>query len=316
MLATSAIMANEVFVTTIQPMKPGDECYALSFAIPVNTKGLKLLSRKSYELAAGSLFDNPLSSRFDENDAVLYFDEVMVPWERVFIAGDIAMCQKQFHSTPAHVYQNYQCMIRLMVKLRFLAGLGRKIAAALGTDNLPPVREALGQLAAQVALVEGLVYGMEIKGERAGAYFIPDRHLVYSTLTLTQQYYPQIITTLRELAGGSMIMLPSGVEDLAASGIAEYVLGAQGSPTLAPEERIKLFKLVWDAAGSEFASRHVQYEMFYAGAPFVTRTHSFRTYDWDRATGLADRILDGYNLTEEINVSRKRAQGVSSAESE
>src|SRR5207244_12503333 len=102
--------------------------------------------RKSYEASAGSTFDNPLSSRFDENDAMLYFDEVRVPWERVFVAGDVAMCQKQFHSTPAHVYQNYQCQIRLLVKLRFFAGLGRKIAAALGTDGLPQVRDTLGPL--------------------------------------------------------------------------------------------------------------------------------------------------------------------------
>jgi 4-hydroxyphenylacetate 3-monooxygenase len=301
MLGTSAIMANEVFVTTIQPLKPGEEPYALSFAIPVNTKGLKILSRKSYELAAGSTFDNPLSSRFDENDAVLYFDEVRVPWERVFIAGDAAMCQKQFHSTPAHVYQNYQCQIRLMAKLRFFAGLGGKIAAALGTDNLPQVQETLGQLAANAAMVEGLVAAMEIKGERWGAYFIPNRHLVYTALALTQQLYPKIMTTLRELAGGSMIMLPSGAEDLADPCVADYVLRAQGSPVLAPLERVKFFKLVWDAVGSEFASRHTQYEMFYAGAGFVTKAHSFRTYDWDRSTALVDRLLDGYNLTEEIN---------------
>jgi 4-hydroxyphenylacetate 3-monooxygenase len=301
MLGTSAVMANEVFVTTIQPLKPGDEPYALSFAIPINTKGLKLLSRKSYELAAGSIFDNPLSSRFDENDAVLYFDEVRVPWERVFIAGDAAMCQKQFHATPAHVYQNYQCQIRLMVKLRFFAGLGRKIAAALGTDNLPQVREILGRLAADAAMVEGLVAAIEIRGERWGAYFIPNRHLVYTALALTQQLYPKIMTTLRELAGGSMIMLPSGIEDLADPAVAGYALRAQGSPVLAPLERVKFFKLVWDAVGSEFASRHIQYEMFYAGAGFVTQGHSFRTYDWDRSTALVDRLLDGYNLTEEIN---------------
>src|SRR5437016_444845 len=225
MLGTSAIMANEVFVTTIQPLKPDEEPYALSFAIPINTKGLKILSRKSYELAAGSIFDNPLSSRFDENDPVLYFDEVRVPWERVFIAGDIAMCQKQFHATPAHIYQNYQCQIRMMVKLRFFAGLGRKIAAALGTENLPQVRETLGQLAADAATVEALVCAMELKGERQGAYFVPNRHLVYATLALTQQLYSKVITTLRDLAGGSMIMLPSGVEDLADSRISRYALG-------------------------------------------------------------------------------------------
>jgi 4-hydroxyphenylacetate 3-monooxygenase len=312
MLGTAAILANEVFVTTIQPLKPGEEDFALSFVVPLNIPGLKILCRKSYELAAGSVFDNPLSSRFDENDAVLFFDQVRVPWERVFIAGDIALCQQQFHATPAHIYQNYQCQIRAMVKLRFFAGLARKIAAAIGTDTLPQVQQTLGQLATEAAMVEGLVHAMEVKGRPWGPYFVPDRHLVYTCLSLTQQLYPKVIATLRELAGGSLIMLPSGVEDLADPRLAGYALGAQCSPALEPLERVKFFKLAWDAVGSEFASRHVQYEMFYAGASFVTLGHSFRTYDWERATSLADKLLAGYNLAEEIDGHRKGAQGVPS----
>jgi 4-hydroxyphenylacetate 3-monooxygenase len=266
----------------------------------MNTKGLKILSRKSYEWAAGSVFDNPLSSRYDENDAVLYFDEVKVPWERVFVAGDIAMCQKQFHTTPAHVYQNYQCQIRLMVKLRFLAGLARMIATANGIETFPQVRETLGQLAAEAAMVEALVAAMEVKGIRHGAYFVPDRHTLYAAQVLTQQLYPKVIATLRTLAGGSMIMLPSGVEDFAEAKLADYSLRAQGSAALDPAARVKLFKLAWDAVGSEFASRHTQYEMFYAGADFVTKGHSYRTYDWEGASGLAGRLLAGYNLKDEI----------------
>ncbi|MCM3754967.1 4-hydroxyphenylacetate 3-hydroxylase family protein, partial [Bacillus licheniformis] len=133
MLATSGIMANEVFCSCIQPLREGDEMYALSFAVPMNAKGMKIMSRKSYEEHATSVFDNPLSSRFDENDAVLYFDDVKVPWERIFVAGNTAMCAKQFHATPAHVYQNYQCQVRLMTKLRFLVGLGLKISEVNGT---------------------------------------------------------------------------------------------------------------------------------------------------------------------------------------
>src|SRR5712671_201238 len=163
MLGTSAVMANEVFVTCIQPLAPGDEPYALSFVVPIHAKGLKLLSRKSYEQAAGSRFDYPLSNQFDENDAVLYFDEVQVPWDRVFVAGDLAMCQKQFYMTPAHVYQNYQAQIRLEVKLRFLVGVGRMIATANGIENMPQVREILGQLAAEATMVDGLVRAMEVK---------------------------------------------------------------------------------------------------------------------------------------------------------
>jgi len=281
--------------------------------VPMNVKGLKILSRKSYELAAGTIFDNPLSSRYDENDAVLYFDNVHVPWERVFIAGDLAMCQKQFHATPAHVYQNYQCQIRLMVKLRFLVGLARMIATANGVEAFPQVRETLGELAAESSMVDAFVAAMEVKGTQRGPYFVPDRHTLYAAQVLTQQLYPKVITTLRSLAGGSMIMLPSGIQDLADPTLADYALRVQGSATLSPEERVKLFKLAWDAVGSEFASRHTQYEMFYAGADFVTKGHSYRTFDWDGAMALTTRLLAGYQLKDEQkNANPERAQGISS----
>ena len=300
MLGTSCIMSNEVWVTTIQPLKEGEEAYALSFAIPMNQKGLKILSRKSYEEAAVSEFDNPLSCRFDENDAVLYFDDVKVPWERVFIAGDVAMCAQQFHATPSHVHQNYQCQIRLNVKMRFLLGLAHKIAETNGIIDFPSVREILGQLAADAALVEALLSTMEIKGRKVGRYFVPNSHMLYAAQVQTQQLYPQVIATLRELAGGGMIMLPSSVEDFANPELAEYIQRTQGSPLFNPTDRVKFFKLAWDAVGSEFASRHVQYEMFYAGAGFVTKGNSYRTYDWQGATELVDRVMDSYSLADTL----------------
>ena len=113
-------MANEVFVANLQPLKPGEEDLAFSCALPMNAKGLRVLSRKSYEAAAVSVFDNPISSRFDENDALIYFDDVKVPWERVFVHRDTDMCRAQFHDTPGHAYQNYQAQIRLSVKIKFL----------------------------------------------------------------------------------------------------------------------------------------------------------------------------------------------------
>jgi 4-hydroxyphenylacetate 3-monooxygenase len=296
MLATSGIMANEVFVSCIQPLGSGDEKYAVSLAVPMNTPGLKLLSRKSYEAASPNIYDNPLASRFDENDAVIYFDDVKVPWDRVFIARDTAMMMKQFHATPAHILQNYQCQVRLMVKLRFLMGIARRIAEMNGIIALPPVRDALGQLAAEAALVEGMVCGMEAKGSFRNGFYIPDGHLLYAAQVLTQQLYSKIITSLRDLAGGGLIMLPSGAKDFANPEIARIIGKTQQSPVASSEERVKFFKLAWDAIGSEFASRHVQYEMFYAGAGFVTKGHSFRTYDWAAATSMVDGCLSNYAL--------------------
>lgn len=296
MLATGGVVANEVFVTSIQPLQRGEERYAISFAVPMNAKGLKMLSRKSYEAAASSIFDNPLASRYDENDSVLFFDDVKVPWDRVFIDGSIEMCQKQFHATPAHVYQNYQSMIRLKVKLQFLVGIAHRTAATNGITQFPQVRDILGQLAAEAAMVDAFVHAMEAKGAQVGPYYVPDGHLLYSAQVLTQQMYPKILNSLRELAGGGMIMLPSSVADFANPEIAALIAKTQQSPAAGSRDRVKFYKLAWDAVGSEFGSRHHQYEMFYAGATFVTKGHSFRTYDWRRADGLVQSMLDSYDL--------------------
>ena len=310
MLATGGVMANEVLVTCIQPLQPGDDRYAISFAIPMETAGLKILSRKSYEAMSPSVFDNPLSSRFDENDAVLYFDDVRVPWDRVFVVDSIDMVQRQFHATPAHVYQNYQAMVRLSVKLRFLVGLARRIAEVNGVIAFPQVRDTLGQLAAEAAMVDALVAAMEVKGCQRGRYFVPDAHTLYAAQTLTQLLYPKVANSLRELAGGGMIMLPSSVADFANPEIAAILDKTQQSPNANAAGRVKLFKLAWDAVGSEFGSRHQQYEMFYAGATFVPRGHSFRTYDWRSAANQVDRMLGGYELADEVD-SDHQATGAS-----
>jgi len=296
MLATAIPMANEVMVAAIQPLKPGEEKYSFTAMVPLNAKGVKLLSRKSFEASAMSAFDNPLSSAFDENDCVLYLDDVRVSWNRVFVHGDIKLAQAQWHSTPAHVYQNYQCQVRLAVKMRFLLGLARKIAETNGIIEIAPVREILGQMAAETSMVQSMLEAMEITGTHYGSYFVPDGSRLYSAMVLTQQRYPKFIGHLRELSGGGMIMLPSSVNDFANAEIAGLVGKTQRSPVTDAKGRVKLFKLAWDAVGSEFGSRHLQYEMFYAGANMVTRNHAFRTADWKSSIGMVDRFMETYDL--------------------
>ena len=125
--------------------------------------------------------------------------------------------------------------------------------------------------------------------------FVPHKHFMYAAQVLTQELYPKLVTSLRELAGGALIMLPSSEADLADPELRRIIEKTQRSPAMTPMDRIKFLKAAWDAIGSEFASRHTQYEMFYAGAQFVTAGHSFRTYDWDAAGGLLDGLLSGYD---------------------
>jgi len=291
MLGTGTIMANELLVANLQPLRPGEEDLAISFAIPVATKGLKLLSRKSYEAHAVSPRDNPLSARFDENDALVWFEDVKVPWDRVFVYRDTDMCRAQFHDTLGHTFQNYQAQIRLTVKVRFLLGIAGRLTDTIGTRAMPAVRETLGKLAAQAAMVEGMVVGMEAAGHMQDGYYVPNKHMMYAAQVLTQELYPRLIDTIRGLAGGALIMLPSSARDADNPELARIIGLTQRSPISNATDRVDFLKLVWDAIGSEFGSRHTQYEMFYAGAPYVTCAHSYRTYDWGAADALVQSML-------------------------
>jgi 4-hydroxyphenylacetate 3-monooxygenase len=297
-------MANEVFVASLQPLRPGEEDLAFSCALPMNTKGLRVLSRKSYEASAVSMFDNPLSSRFDENDALMYFDNVKVPWDRIFVYRDTDVCRAQFHDTAGHAYQNYQAQIRLSVKIQFLVGLARRITEVIGTTAIPSVSEQLGYLAAQASMVDAMLAGMEASGAMRGEWYVPNKHFMYSAQVLTQDLYPKIINTIRELAGGSMIMLPSSVHDFDDPLLTKIIRTTQRAANMEPEQKVKFLKAAWDAVGSEFGSRHTQYEMFYAGARFVTAGHSFRTYDWGSATGMIDHLMNSYDLKDELKPAR------------
>jgi 4-hydroxyphenylacetate 3-monooxygenase len=300
MLGTGATLSNEVLVTSVRPLKPADDRYAFTAVVPIAAKGVKLLSRRSYEAAASTAFDYPLSTHFDENDALIYFDEVKIPWERVFVYRDTKCQYAQWTDTQAHAYQNYQSEIRLLVKLRFLVGLARKITETIGTINYPSVRETLGELASCVGTIEAFVLAMEAKGYHQGPYYLPDPQLLYAAQVQSQLIYPKVIHTLRELSGAGVLMLPSNSADLENPEIADIVHKTQYSPAMSSTERVQLFKLAWDAVGSEFASRHLQYEMFYSGSRLITAERSYRHFDWQRATGAVDQVVASCSRPGEI----------------
>ncbi len=296
MLATSGAMADEIMVSGFQALGPGDEAYAFTAAMPMATRGIKLHSRRPYAPAASSEWDYPLSTRFDESDAVVYFDDVKIPWDRVFVHRDLKMAQAQWHETRAHVIQNHQCIVRLMVKLRFLLGLAHRVAEVNGILNFPQTRETLGLLAAKCSNIEALVIAMEAKGENFRGYWVPDRALLCTAQVVAQTTYPEFIEAIRGLSGGGMIMVPSSVRDFDGGEIEGLIRAAQRSPATDSEGRVKLMKLAWDAVGSEFGSRHLQYEMFYSGAPFVTRGNAYRFHDWSGPKAMVDGLLGSYDL--------------------
>ncbi|MGA7210961.1 MAG: 4-hydroxyphenylacetate 3-hydroxylase C-terminal domain-containing protein, partial [Pseudolabrys sp.] len=109
-----------------------------------------------------------------------------------------------------------------------------------------------------------------------------------------------VVNTLRDLSGGALIMLPSSIHDFADPHIKKIIDVTQRAAKMGPEEKVKFLKAAWDAICSEFGSRHTKYEMFYAAARFDTSRHSYRTFDWQGATGMIDGLMDTYQLADEL----------------
>src|SRR2546422_1866093 len=143
-IATSATMADWLFLSYITPLVAGDEDYAISLVMPMNAEGLRLYPRRPYATAATSVFDYPLSSRFDEVDTTVVFNDVFVPWEQVFIYRSVDLVNAQFHDTPAHTTANFQSLVRFGVKLEFMAGLALRLAAGQTAEGDPNGQATLG----------------------------------------------------------------------------------------------------------------------------------------------------------------------------
>ena len=297
MLGTGSVMSDYIFVTVILPLKPGDEDYAISCVVPNGAPGLKLYPRRPYALGASSVFDYPLSSRFDESDALVVLDDVFVPWDDVFVYKNIELTAGQFSATAAHVLGNTQSHIRSWAKLQFLVGLVKRCMDLSGRAAASEIAAQLGDLATRVAIVEGMILGAEAAAAPDPfGVMRPKDSLLYASQVYQQAMYPALLTQIRGLLGGSLIQLPATVDELRAPASAADVERYVRWPHAGAVERVKLLKLLWDAVGSEFASRHLQYEMFYAGEPPAIQLREFRNFDWAAAAELVDKCLASYDI--------------------
>ena len=161
-LATGGVLSDWLHLSCIHPLQPGDENYANCLAVPINAPGVKLYPRRPFALRADNAFDYPLSSRFDESDSYVVFDNVFVPWEHVFIYRNIEISRDQWWKTTAHTLGNHQAQVRYVTKLRFMMGLAQRMNEMTGNAAAPPVQMMMGELAALASIYEAMLLAHEI----------------------------------------------------------------------------------------------------------------------------------------------------------
>jgi 4-hydroxyphenylacetate 3-monooxygenase len=269
MLATGSAVTHATFVaqnSAVQLEEGKAEDYALVFIAPMDTPGKKLISRNSYESAARSAWDNPLSARFDENDAVVIFDNAFIPWENVLVYRDVKKATGFYAQSGFMPRYTLQSGTRLAVKLDFLVGLFARALRANGTESFRGVQAKFGELVGWRnliwALTDALCYDPM---EGPGGTVIPKIENAVLIRLFGTSAFPTARALFAEILGGAPLVVPSSNRDLQNDELRPIIDRFYRGSTGDAHDRIKLFKLIWDAVGSEFGSRHEWYEINYSG---------------------------------------------------
>ena len=304
MVATGSALTHATFVGITGGVahvmqKDRDEDLALVFIANMNAPGLKTISRPSYEMKANSPFDAPLASRFDENDAVMVFENCFIPWEDVLIFRDIDKVKSFQAGSGFFNRYNLQAATRLCIKLEFCIGLMMKGTSASGTNNFRGVQAAIGELVAMRDTIWAMTTAMVSDPEPSiGNSVVPKLQTAAACRIYMTNCWTQVRNTFETVLAGAPSFTISSVRDMDVPGLSHVIDTYYQGTDLAGRERIKLFNLVWDALYSEFAGRHGLYERNYAGNKDQQRLDALRwaTLDGriDGCNALVDSALSDY----------------------
>src|SRR5579883_221917 len=278
---------NEVIVLPTRAMRAEDKAYAVAFALPINTPGLKLIA-SPHGSSKKDPFEHPISARHKMMETLTVFDDVFVPHDRIFLNGEIdfagllALTFVRFHRFTAVSYK--------LPLLELLAGAGAAVAEANGVLRAGHVRDKLTHLAAYHSTVRGLIE------HAANSCTVEDGLAVPNTLlTNVAKYhfahnYHHAVQIVQDLAGGLLVTAPSA-EDLTSEAtrayVTKYLGGAKGFDA---ETRMRLLNLVADLTASEYGGYQEVLAVHAEGGFEAEKLQAYREYDFKSVAAYARKL--------------------------
>lgn len=266
-----------VFPSTLLKNVDEDAPYAYGFSIPTNTKGLKFLVRESYDYG-GSHYDHPLSSRYEELDAVVMFDDVFVPWDRVMLYKNVLRCNQAYGRTGALALMTHQVLCKNLAKTEYLMGLTSLLASSIAIEGFQHIQEKLAEVWINMETVRAF---LRISEEDAQVDEFGMMRPAWDPLDACRNLYPKLYPRMREIlqqmGASGLVAMPSeaDVRGPMADDIRRYFQGAR----VEAHDRIPLFRLAWDTCVSAFSSRQELYERFFFGDPVRMAGALINTHD-------------------------------------
>jgi 4-hydroxyphenylacetate 3-monooxygenase len=295
MVSTLCAYADDILVmpSTFLSTNADAAPYAFGFSIPVATAGLRFICRPSVvHQNAASVMDFPLSSRLDEGDGLAVFDDVLVPWERVFIHRDPEMCNGLFQRTQAMPQVMHQTSTKNLAKAEFMLGLGCAIARSTNIDAHLHVQGMLAELIQHAEFVRSCLRASEVDAavSPASGLMTPAEMPLWTVRMMFPKMFIRACEIIQLLGAGGLVAVPSYAE-LAGPAAADVETYGQAANADAPT-RVKLFRLAFDAAVSSFSGRQQLYERYYSGDPVRLAGALYALYDKDAPIARIREMLD------------------------
>jgi 4-hydroxyphenylacetate 3-monooxygenase oxygenase component len=287
-MVTLGALSNEILIAPTYPLNDRERDHAIWFAVPASTPGLRQVCRAPFA-PNRKRFDHPISTRFDEPDTLAIFDDVLVPWERVFLARE-PLAAGQLFRTRVMPWASYAAAVQLLAKLELFIGVGHMMATTSGMADRPNVVADLGELVTYAQVFQSIVRAAEVDCQKtSGGHFAPGS-LIHQRAFIAM-VSERIVTLLEHIGTSSLIFVPTS-EDFETKELAPLLeLYARGKDFSALD-RAKLCRLAWELTADSFGGRHQLYERLHSGDPATIIAAVYQRYDKTKAVDIVTRLLE------------------------
>jgi 4-hydroxyphenylacetate 3-monooxygenase len=294
MVSTLCAQSDEILVapSSYLPNNPESQPYAFCFALPIDTPGMRFICRPSLTpQGAASPMDHPLSHRLDEIDGMVVFDDVHVPWERTFVYRDVEMCNGLFNKTGAMEHVMHQFSTKNLAKAEFMMGLAFRVAESTKVDSFLHVQGMLSEMIVCTEQIRAALTASEADaGPDTNGFYRPASMPLWTVRQTFPQQFHRMCEIIQIIGAGGLAAAPSfaEVDGPRSDDIERYFQAANAGS----RERIRLFRLAWDASSSGFAGRQQLYERYYSGDPVRLAAALFGMYDKEPYKDRIETLLD------------------------
>jgi 4-hydroxyphenylacetate 3-monooxygenase len=287
-MVTLGALSNDILIAPTYPLNEREADHAIWFAVEAAAPGLRQICRAPFA-PNRKRFDHPISTRFDEPDTLAVFDDVLVPWERVFLARQ-PLAAGQLFRTRVMAWASYAAAVQLLAKLELFIGVAHLMATTSGMAERPNVLAELGELVMYKQIFQSVVRAAEVDCQTTPGGHVAPGSLIHQRAFIAM-ISERLVSLLEHVGTSSLIFVPTS-EDFEAPELAPFLQLYGKGKDFSAVDRTKLCRLAWELTADSFGGRHQLYERLHSGDPATIIAAVYLRYDKSEAVDIVTRLLE------------------------